>query len=119
ESVCPDIDVSLRLNLARSAHDRGEILALRFSGLHGCHVLAALMNREADDERQHNQHPDTDSDFFPSFHSSRHIRGNLFPGVTIRAITLIFQENQRSPPVTVTGTHPLLRACPRESSRSD
>jgi len=35
------------------------------------------------------------------------------------AISFIFQEKQLSPPVTGTGTHPLLRARSRESSQSD
>jgi len=47
-----DVDVCLRLDLSRSAYDRRQILLLRFTGLDGGYVLAALMDRESYEECQ-------------------------------------------------------------------
>ena len=47
EGIGADVDVSLRLDLAGCAHNRSQVLSLRFAGLDRDHALAALVNGNA------------------------------------------------------------------------
>src|SRR5215471_13703561 len=74
------------------------------------------MNRKTDDDAQNQQYSDTNCDFFPSFHSFRHIRVVRFPRQFSKYRLSSDEKLLRA--VQVTDTHSLVRSCPLESSRS-
>src|SRR5208282_2597546 len=70
EGIGADVDVRLRPDLAGRAHHRGQILPLHFAGLYRDNVLAALVDRDADDDDQQGHHAHGDCNFLPCFHVS-------------------------------------------------
>ncbi len=72
KSIRADIHISLRLDLARCAHHRNQIHALRLARLHRDHILVALINGETHDGGQQHDRSGTNRNFFPGAHKRAH-----------------------------------------------
>ena len=68
EGIGPDVDVSLRPDLAGCAHNRCQILAYNFAGLHRDHTLAALVNGNSGNRQSCDGDADADKYFLSPAH---------------------------------------------------
>src|SRR5207253_6857842 len=70
EGIGADIDVSLRLDLARGAHDGRKILPFSFAGLDRDHALVTLVYGNAEHDQSGRDPNHADQHLLPSLHAS-------------------------------------------------
>src|SRR5260370_20764488 len=79
EGVGSDVYVGLWVDFTGSTDHRGEVLLLHFSALHRHKVFPALVNRDSNDDAEHQGHANSDQYFLPGLHSEGFMIKCLLP----------------------------------------